>query len=61
MSGQCNRKTIIGHLHDIITFIIIKCRQMKILKKTVWFGVSNSQGTKNTETATQCFTDMAVL
>ena len=33
MSGQCNRKTLIGHLHDIITFIIIKCRQMKILKK----------------------------
>ena len=33
MSGQCNRKTLKGHLQDIITFIIIKCRQMKILKK----------------------------
>ena len=34
---------------------------MKVLKKTAWFGVSNSQGTQNTETATQrCFTEMAV-
>ena len=33
---------------------------MKILKKAVRFGVSNSQGTQNTETATQrCFTEMA--
>ena len=45
MSVQCNIISLTGHLQDIITFIIIRCRQTKILKKTCRFGVSNSEGT----------------
>ena len=42
-------------------FVILRWKQIKILKKTTWFGVSSSQGTQNTETATQrCFTEMKV-
>ena len=33
MSIQCNIKSFIGHLQDITTFVIVRCRQMKILKK----------------------------
>ena len=47
MSIQCNIKSFIGHLQDITTFVIVRCRRMKILKKTARFRVSNSQETQN--------------
>ena len=33
MSVQCNIIGVIGRLRDIITFVIVTCRQMKIFKK----------------------------
>ena len=42
-------------------FVIVRCKQTNILKKSAWFGVSSSQGIQNTETATQrYFTEMNV-
>ena len=41
MSVQCNIISLIGRLQDIITFVILKCKQMKTLKKTARFQVSN--------------------
>ena len=61
MSVQYNIINLIRLLLEIITFVAVKCRQMKIFRKTAPFEVSKSQGTQNTETATQrCFTEMAV-
>lgn len=34
-------------------FVIVRFRQMKILKKTIRSGVSNSHGTHKTEAATE--------
>ena len=52
---------LMGHLHGIITFGIVRCRQMKILKETIPYGVSIWQGTQITEIAPQrCFTKMVV-
>ena len=45
--------SLIGLVQDITTFSIVKCRQIKILKKTARFGVSNSPGTQNRESATE--------
>ena len=44
----------IGPFQDTATFDTVWCRQMKILKRAR-FGVSNSQGTKDTETAIERF------
>ena len=65
---------LIGLLQDITAFAILGCgkeiagrnnllghSQMKILKKTGRFGVSNSQGSQNIETITaQCSRETAV-
>ena len=49
---------LIDLLWGITTFVIVGCMQMKILKKTDRFGVSNSQIIQNTETATdRCSTE----
>ena len=46
------------HPQDITTFIIVRCRQMKILKKPAPFGVSKSQETQNIEPTTQTFSQV---
>ena len=33
MSVQCNIIGVIGRLQDIITFVIVTCRQLQIFKK----------------------------
>ena len=44
-----------------MTFVITGFRQTKILKKTTRFGCFNSQGTQNTEMATErCSTEVTV-
>ena len=43
ISVQWNIMSLIGHLQDIITFFIVRCRRMKIFKKTARLGVSNSK------------------
>ena len=61
MSVQCDIISLLFRLQDIITFVIVRYRQTKILKETARFAVSNSQRTQNTETATQrCFKEMVV-
>ena len=62
MSVQCNVISLISRNQDIIKFVIVRRRKMKILKKKYSrFVVSNSQGTQITETATcRCFTEMVV-
>ena len=63
MSVQCNIISLISRHQDIIKFVIVRRRKMKILKKKIYarFVVSNSQGTQITETATyRCFTEMVV-
>ena len=61
LSIQCNIKCLMAYLQDITTFIIVRCRWIKILKTNAQFVVSNPQGTQNTETATgRCFTEMVV-
>ena len=32
---QCNIIDAVGRLQDIITFVIVRCRQMKIFKKLI--------------------------
>ena len=61
ISVQCNIISLINHLQDIIAIFVVRYRQMKILKKTASFGVSNSQGAQNTESETRrCFTEILV-
>ena len=55
MPVQCNIISLIGHFQDDITFATVRWRQIKILKKNAWFGVSNSQGTQNTESHLKLF------
>ena len=48
-------------LHDIDTFVIIRCRQTNILSKAARFGVTNIQGMQNTGKATErCYPELAV-
>ena len=62
MSVQCNIISPIGRLQDIITFVIVRCRQMEVSKKYFFrYGIFDSQEIQNTETATQrYFKEMVV-
>ena len=51
---QCNIINLKSFLQYVSTFVIVGCRQIKKLKKkTTRVGVSKSQETQNTETATE--------
>ena len=53
--------SFISILQNIITFVITGFRQTKTFKKTTRFGYFNSQGTQNTEMATErCSTEVTV-
>ena len=43
MCVQCKIISLISRLQHIITFFIVRCRQIKMLNKTARFGVSNLQ------------------
>ena len=44
------------HFQDIFTFVTVACRKNEDIAKNARFEISNSQGTKNTETITdRCF------
>ena len=61
MSVLCNIMTLIDCLQHIILFVIVRCRQMKKLKKAPWFGVSKLKGAQNTDTVAQkCFMEIAI-
>ena len=47
---QCSVISLVGHLKDFITFVVVRFRQMKVLKKNSRLGVTNPQETQNTET-----------
>ena len=56
-----NITSLRSSLLGITLFVIVRCRQSKILKNTAQFGVSSSQGARNVEAATQrCFAELAV-
>lgn len=61
MPTQYNLFNLPDLFPNITKFVIVGCRQLKVLKKTARVGVFNSQGTHNTATVTQtCSIEIAV-
>ena len=60
MSVQCNIIGVIGRLQDIITFVIVTCRQLKIFKKLLNLEILTHKEHNTQRQSLRYFTEVAV-